>query len=172
MIQPKTKFFAALAISGACVAGLLFLLLLPLIRSIQQHSVALYQDRVKAEIAATQQRSARSSRAEYERLKTKAAELQQFFVSEASVLEFISSLESAAGKAGVRQTIDNLRAPDKATRETNLQITVSGSFPAILAWLNNVEELPYYLSLTHLTFTGSEDGGDVQAAVQAKLFWL
>lgn len=109
--------------------------------------------------------------------------VRQTYIHEENEINFIQDMEQAANMAGVEQTLDlNM---DRATEITlwdksiPISVQVSGPFPKVMSWLNEVEHLDYYVLFnsfnmhsTHTTRGMTPNRGNVKAVFSGKVYWI
>ena len=174
MRRGRSRFYLALGIFFLLFVAAVVFILLPLHSTIEERSEALYQARIDALAAEEEQRNVQVSLREYERLTASVDTIEAFFVPKSEVIAFISSLEDAATINGVVQQIENLTAPTDEAPQSTFSLTVEGPFPNLAQYLDDLESLPYYLTLDKLAFVRAEtaEGGpNVRLSFQAILEW-
>ncbi len=162
--------FSIAAIVG--IVALYLFALQPFETKIKEKSENIYQERIQAAVTEVEQQNVQITKAEYERLQSQSKTLDQFFVREDDILAFISSLETIAQQASVTQDIQNLRAPEGTSRESHIQLVLSGNFSALMRYLADLESSPYYVAIDKLTFSSPGTGTGTQLTLQATIFWL
>ena len=106
----------------------------------------------------------------------------QIFINRNRELEFITTLENAATHNNVSQKIalDLAKNPDNQTlQKVPLALTAQGNYYNILKYLNELENLNYYLNIISLDFNSgvistNADGGqtrNITLQIQANTYW-
>lgn len=169
-LRKKILLLAAVTIAGIPAAALL--LLIPLQDSLQDLHAQLLQERIAQEIARLQEQDLQTTQREYQRLQTTSEELRQFTVSEATVLDFISELESLAQQSGVGQDLQNFLAPVNGAAETSFLLALRGETTGLLAYLAGLQRLATYVTVDRLAFSRPvETGRDVELSLFVHLHW-
>ncbi|MFH1171572.1 MAG: hypothetical protein V1778_03475 [bacterium] len=169
-LQKKILIFSSIVAAGTLAWTLV--LLLPLQHKLQQEHLAVYNERIKNEVAKTQLKNLETTQREYKRLSSTTEQLQHFFVSKTNVLSFISSLEASAAKTHVSQKIDNLQEPSGTTKNSTFQLHVSGTSLDVLSYISEIERSEYYLSISQIRMTRSEGASSVNLSLQVTVQWL
>jgi hypothetical protein len=108
--------------------------------------------------------------------------LKKTFIQEGQELEFIQALEKAAAVSGVSQNINletvNQKELTLWEKEIPLRITISGPFPGVMSWLNEIEHLDYYVLFDQMTISTDRNTRTVQeqknvgANFQGRVYWI
>lgn len=151
--------------------GIQLFVTMPLQRSVTQRANELSQERVKAAVAEDQQKTALLTKTEFAQVEPIGKELTTYFVDQNRILDFITLLETAAQKADVQQTIQDLKPP-AAEKQSSLQLTARGSFESLQRYLVALERLPYYVNIASVHFARESAKENISATIQATIFWL
>lgn len=115
------------------------------------------------------------------------ARLNGSLVNPDQTLDFILSIEKAVEKAGLRHEMRILTLSANGANQTNkkltipFQLTLWGSFPKLMTFLNYLDHLPYYLRIDIAQIKRVGDGGpvdqqtnlvggDIQATINLQVF--
>lgn len=153
------------------VIGMQFFATFPLQRKISQQASQLTQESVKAAIAEDQQKTALSTKAELARVEPTGKEFVTYFVNHNDVLDFITQLESAAQRAGIEQTIQDLQPPE-TEQQSPLRLKARGSYESLQRYLVELEHLSPYINITHAAFVQEAAPVTLSLTIQATIFWL
>lgn len=166
----------SMLIYGGCVLGILaaaFAVLLPLVRQLRSSAHRLDTARKEqVEILETTRATSLQKRT-IDSLKAKGADFSAFRVSEATIVEFLDSLDALSTKNGVNLIIENL-PPPSAAKQSMIPFSLQGTLPGIFGFLKDLEAQPTYLSITQITFTPLEahvSHPTLAATLSATLTW-
>jgi Tfp pilus assembly protein PilO len=103
------------------------------------------------------------------KIEPKLNQLDRIFINKNQELEFITTLENEADRAGVNQKI-NLASPQSAVNQkfqkNGLQLSSQGGFNQQLKYLMNLEALSYYININLIELTPAN--GPATAAVSSQ----
>lgn len=98
--------------------------------------------------------------------KDKRDTLKEFFVTEDETISFLSSLETAAKKIGVKLETNELEVIPSVTKETvvspaalSVSFTFNGSEREVKKFLEVLENIPYHTIIPKVTLTGNPSDG-------------
>ncbi len=85
-----------------------------------------------------------STKATVNSLQSEELAMQQYFVSENTIVNFIGALQGEGQKLGAAVTVDSVSANTQGARPTlTLSLTVDGTFDAVLRTVGAIEHAPY-----------------------------
>lgn len=92
--------------------------------------------------------------------------MEQYFVSEGTIVAFIGGLQEKGQKLGATVTVNSVSADTQGTRPTlTLSFTVDGSFDAVMRTVGSIEYAPYDLTTTGLSVQKNANGWEAQFTV-------
>lgn len=90
----------------------------------------------------------------------------KYFVSSASLVPFLESLQSTGERLGATVTVSSVSSGTRKGRaEISLNGTVSGSFDSVMRFIGSVEYAPYSVTVEQLSVSGGTVSGAASAAV-------
>lgn len=150
--QEKKTYFLLIAITLltiGIVAGIIY----PAMRDIQnlKEDTANLRNFLEKRYQRTMQ--SRSSVHKVDSIKDQVALLNEHLYLGGKELEFINLLENLSARYNLEQKINssNLDDPEKQALEFNLITT--GSYKAVIKYLNELENSPYFINLKNISLT-------------------
>lgn len=171
-MDSKQKFYFGLGITLTILAVFVFGAIFPLIGKVQSASRA-YLEGNKALLALEKEiREVKYLEKRYEEIKNIPLQLETFFLDEAEILGFITSLEKMA-----EETNNSLEIKEVSVAKENgiikFQLLLSGSFSNLTHFLMGLENVPYppyrLVEVENLNITGASSD-NVQANLMIKAY--
>lgn len=114
---------------------------------------------------------------DYQKISPYLEKVNNMFPSSENLLPFISEMESLATTSGVLQSFKFESAglqsvPDLNLNKIAFNIMLNGNMPQLLAYLNSIEKASYFLQISSLSVTASQQGieGQGQMSVRGDLY--
>ncbi len=109
--------------------------------------------------------------------------IRHTYIYEGEELNFIQALEEAARMSGITQTISlNTESATEITlwdKMIPIKIKVSGPFPSVMSWLNEIEHLDYYVIFNSFNINSTQTAGgimgatgNVNALFSGNVYWI
>lgn len=99
--------------------------------------------------------------------------VSRYFVSNATLVPFLESLQSAASALGAQMTITSVSADTENARQgLTVHGSLSGSFDAVMRAVGAIEYAPYYVSVDQLSLSNTASADTAHAAAWNALFTL
>lgn len=99
----------------------------------------------------------RRSLKQIERIKKEMPNFSQFLFSPGQELNLITTLEGIAAKNGVVQHINTSNLDNIANQRIAMSLSANGPYSKTLSYLNELEKLPYFLTVTRVHLTSFID---------------
>lgn len=109
------------------------------------------------------------------KIEPKIESLDNIFISQERVLEFITALEELAGKDSINQKI-NL-ALESSTKSDNynktpISIDAEGGYGNLITYLSDLEKINYYINIKNLTISAADaEGGTLNLRINGDTYW-
>lgn len=172
MIQQRTSLFLSSCGFLGILAGVFFVLL-PLNRQVQTSARRLDTARQQQVQLLETTRATSLQKRTIKSLKEEGIDFSSFRVSESTIVDFLDSFETAGTDNGITLVVENL-PPPSATKQSTIPFSLQGTLPGILGFLEDLEALPTYLSITRLSLTPLDTGTPhpmLTATLSATLPW-
>ncbi|KKS26557.1 MAG: hypothetical protein UU87_C0001G0072 [Parcubacteria group bacterium GW2011_GWA2_42_11] len=148
----KTYLSAAVFSIGILVT--VFFIVLPLISQINKSSKELVEDRLTTETFFANWRNLQTTQQEIEEIKNDLDKRQPLLARDSAV-EFIKSLEEIANRTANAQKINVLKEGEQAEGSIDFQIALQGSFPNLMKFLINIENISYCGKIKTINITNA-----------------
>lgn len=149
-----------------------FLLFVPLFSSLRHDALDLHNERAKEALAVEERQNMLVTEREYSRYSALATEIDRFFVDENTVLDVLDKIDEHARRSGVSHSVQNLQSPKTGNTNATFLMTVTGSYPDLLQFLQGLESLDPYITLASVSISSSlQDPPSVSATFHATLTW-
>lgn len=177
----KSHFLIASAVFALLLTGLVFFIILPSVAEIRQIRQLVYEERVRLEKLFVRGQLQKKVRGNYNRVRERAGWLDNILLKENQELQYITALESAAERTGVKLKItvgEQARLPGQALSILNFTFNAESAWPNIVAFLSALENMPYYTNVLEVvaarqqTVGQEQSASPVTAAITAQTFWL
>lgn len=162
----KTYLLAAVFSMGILIT--IFFIILPLISQINKSSKELVENRLTTETFFANWRNLQTTQQGIEEIRNNL-DKQQPLLARDSAVEFIKSLEETASRTANAQKINVLKEGDRKESSIDFQISLQGSFPNLMKFLINIENLSYCgkiktINITNINEPSASRAGDSAAA--------
>lgn len=160
---------AIVVASFAVVVGAGLAVLLPLNGSARSLAKQIEQQRIAAALNALQQRQAVATLRQFERFQDAAATLDPSLLTEENALDFVTAVEQVSARNNVTESMNGLKAPSAPGQQTALQILLQGSYRNLRAALEDLQRLPYFLTINNMVWTAATAATPTGTAAQLTL---
>lgn len=153
MKVPIKKIYLSLIIFGFLIVFLIVLIIFPLFKGIQKNSEDLVSQKKKLILLQEERESLGQIKTAYESNQLNLDQIDRFFVDPEVPVEFINFLEKQAIGSGLLFKVSSMvKEIEKETSESSLsvQISVIGSFPNFLKFLEKLESGHYLVEVINL----------------------
>lgn len=165
------KILFGLAVGLGLVIITTFLGIVPTVGSLRATASRIEEERIQAELVRREQQNDVVTERELNRLKSATENLEQYFIKETTILEFLTSLEQSASTHNVVLSISSLQPPLQGTGESQLELTARGTFKQLFGYVNALESLPAYFSIERLAWSGTERSETQLITLRGTIFW-
>lgn len=163
----KNKIYINLSIAIAVFVAMIVFIMYPAIKTISSINLEISQERNDLKKRDSLGINVKQTRDDLTKIKESFNKLDNIFIKKNHELEFITQLENAATASGVAIDINSDFTGQKVSssvRQIPLQINISGSFDKSVAFLNQLETMPYYFNPT-IIMVSPKQQGDKSAVV-------
>lgn len=177
----KNHFLVVTIIFTLLLFGVTFLIILPSAREIRLIRKQVLEERMRLEKLYMRGQLQKRVRENYYSIKESADWLDNILLKENQELQYITALESIADKNGIKLKInvgESVKMEGFPFSTLNISLDLVGSWPQIMLFLNDLENLPYYTNIKEIVFARQQGFGneqtsrDISATVSAQTFWL
>lgn len=161
---------------GGCLLGILvgaLFLLLPLARQLQASAARLDTARKQQVTLLETTRETSLQKRTIESLRETGVDFSAFRVTDSTIVDFLNTLDVLAARNGVSLVIENL-PPPSTSKQSTLPISLQGTLPSILSFLQNLEAQTTYLAIKKASFSPIETNTShpvLTATLIATLTW-
>lgn len=168
----RHKLILILGIVTLCLAAIGWFIIIPTLRDIQNITVAIQEQRNSIEEKYQRGQLLRKLVEDFRKIGPEKDRLNAAFIRPGGELDFIIGLERLAASHEVDFDPQRVKA-DPKTRTDALPLTLKlrGSFSQMLGYLQAVERLPTYFSVSSLQLNAAPDGA-VEADVRGTGYLL
>lgn len=163
----EKKLFIVIISSSLLTLAILFGLVFPSMRQIDQISTDTYHLRESLEAKENRVLRALSTRQVLETAKRDESSLSDRLFVAGEELDLVKSLENFATTNSVTTKIINSNIDVSSKQYLLLSISAAGSYHNLLAYLSDIESTNTFLNVRHLQFTSSAN--PLQPTIQATL---
>jgi Tfp pilus assembly protein PilO len=142
-----------IGISGLIIGGVIF----PTLMQIKQIDADTYKLRLTMERKNEQVTSYRLAIKQIERLKKEMPPFEDYLFNTGEELKLITTLEALATRTGVTQRITNSTLDNITNQQIQISLGISGSYHKALTYLDELEHLPYFINVTHVSLSQFAD---------------
>lgn len=177
----KSHFLVVTIIFALLLLGVIFLIILPSAREISSIRKQVLEERVRLEKLYVRGQLQKKVRENYNSIIESADWLDNILLKENQELQYITALESIAEKNGIKLKInvgESVKIDALPFSALNLSLDLTGRWPKIVLFLNDLENLPYYTNIKEIVFARQQGfssepvNGTVSATVSAQTLWL
>lgn len=151
-----TFTFLSLGIAG----GIIY----PTFRYIKELDRDTYNLRLTLERKNELATSYRFASKQIEKLRMTMPAFSEHLFSSGNELELITTLETLASTHSVAQRINSSNLDNITNQKILISLSVSGTYEKVLSYLNDLEHLPYFVSVNHLNITPFVDRANLTTA--------
>lgn len=105
-----------------------------------------------------------------EKLKAEAPDFSSHIFPAGQELQLISSIEKLAVDQGVTEKITGSNLDTKEKSILKISMTVSGEYRNVLAFLNDLEHIPFFLNIQTLFFSPLQNSNQVTTNLDLSLY--
>lgn len=175
----KNHFLVSAVIFCVLLLLILILLVIPTVREIRRINNEVFSERRRLENLYSRGQLQKRVLGRYNEAKEKSEFLDEIFLTENQELQYIKAVEAQADRTGVRLKIAVGAADSTALANISkllFTFEARGDWPALLTWLQKVEELPYYTNFSDATVVSQVEKDSTRAVTILKLnaetYWL
>lgn len=146
----KNKFIIFIIVILAVLAAMIAFIICPAVKEITQVNREIKKEKNNLEKKLALGFNLKQIKQDLDEIQGSIEELDKIFIQQGQELKFVTELENLASR---RQLSLNLN-PDFESQPANngikpvpLQISITGSYPQILRFMQDLEALPYYYNL-------------------------
>ena len=171
----RKKIIINLFASLAVILALLFFIILPTIKKINQIGYEIEAQRVELEKKFIKAQNLKQLSKNLNEIKFELAKLDQVFINKDNELEFITALEKIAAANKIDQKI-NFGNEDKIYKKIPIQLLTQGNFADQLNYSLNLESMNCYINIKSLEISAvkiidSNAKGLIQMNILADTYW-
>ncbi|NUM25165.1 MAG: hypothetical protein HUU49_00905 [Candidatus Buchananbacteria bacterium] len=159
-MQTKQKIIIAV-LAVLLLSGMIsYFIILPTINDIKKISNDVYLERLDLEKKYLKGQLLKKTMEDFEKIKPEKNKLANIFIKEGKELEFITALESISSQYKLEQTLKLGTKQDQGSgtyHAVPLEIVVKGTFVDTLKYLNELEKLNYYYSISSIALGSAQD---------------
>lgn len=147
----KKKTYLTLIISAIIIIALLLFLVGKLVRNIKSSSSEILK--TKSAVFSYKERSEKylkDIKDAYAKVEPKISEINNAFVNPEKAIDFIVAIERVAAQTNNYQEIREIASPDKKEGALYFQISLWGSFPNLIKFLAQLENMNYFVDSNSL----------------------
>ena len=133
------------------------LVIVPTVQQIRQIDRDTYKLRLTLERKNEQVTSYRLAVKQIERLKKEMPPFNDYLFMSGEELKLITTLESLASKHNLTQKIVNSSLDNITNQRVQMSLSLNGQYIHSLAYLDELEHLPYFINVSHVGITPYTD---------------
>ena len=156
-IKPEQKLLAFIGIGALLIIIIIGTILVPTTNYIRQADKDTFQLRQYLEKKYERSRSARASSKEIGLIKDEIPKFDQYIFHAGDELRLITLLEDIAADDDVTQKIGTNNLDHITNQHAEISLTLTGSYKNVLTYLADLEKLPYFITITHLSWSAAAD---------------
>lgn len=154
---------ATLTLAIAFITGAV---IVPTIKHIKELNRGTYELRLYLEKKHERTRNLRSSLKQIAEIKKETADYGRHLFRSGNELYLITTLENIANKNSVAQRINGSNLDNITANRLTMSFSLTGNYANILAYLNDLESLPYFINTTRVFIApGAERNGAANQTV-------
>lgn len=165
----KNKIYLSIAIIIGVIAIIIIFVIYPSTKTILTINRDITTQRNDLEKKNAQGIDLTQTKADLDRVKEALNKSDILFIKKDHELEFITELEGVAATNNVSINLNSDFVGQKistSVRQVPLQINVIGSYPSLVAFLNQLESLPYYFNANIIMVSPKIDGDKINIIMQ------
>jgi Tfp pilus assembly protein PilO len=155
-INLRKKIIIAAVLFPLGIGSIVYFVVIPTVNDIKSIRNEIEAQRIDLEIKYKKGQSIKQLTENLKIIEPQISKLEQIFISNDEVLEFITTLEEAANEKNVSQKINlatSKSVKEESYQKTPLQIITNGGFIKQLNYLISLEALNYYINIKSLELT-------------------
>ena len=178
----KNRMLVSAGLFCLALLAIVLLLIIPSLREIELINRQVYDERVRLEKLYVRGQLQKKVRENYAKIRDNVKFLDEIFLHEHQELQYIGALEQAAASDGVTLKIDigeAKRTPQQLLSTLKFNFEIKGDWPAIMRWLDTVENIPYYTDIKEVAIAvraGDKNQPAPERAatvnIAAETYWL
>ena len=160
-MNSKKKIYTSLAIFGAVYLLLIIFIVFPLFRGIKKHSEELVLERKNFASLINEIENLETSEKFYKVNQANLEKIEEILINREVPIEFITFLEQNAENSRLESKISLLAVGGKETDpwpSLSFQVSLKGSFPDFLKFLERLENGPYLTEILNLNIQKAAKG--------------
>lgn len=165
----EKKTFISIAAFAGTTLLIIGLVIVPTVRYILQLDEQTNTMRVLLEKKNERAINFRSTIKQIEKIKNEAPNFSSHFFVAGQELKLITMLEGLASKNNISQRINSSNIDAIANQQMLVSLTISGDYEKVLNYLSDIELLPYFITITHLTISPIIDRNNITAVNQVSM---
>ena len=145
----------------------------PLYKDIKENSKELVSQKRQLSILETKIRNLEGFKILYKNLEDILEKINDLFVNSEVPVEFIGFLETTAEDCAVTLDISPVSSGQVGKDpwpSLTFRVTLQGSFPGFLKFLEKIENSPYLIEIQNLTVNRTTDTAEVKGTLSLKVF--
>ncbi|MBN1585079.1 hypothetical protein JW899_01795 [Candidatus Uhrbacteria bacterium] len=173
------RLITATAVLGALTLLTIGTVAVPSILSMRRLRTEIQQEYLDIERQYSIRRQLGSSQKIIENIRPTLRKLLSMAVTEGNELEFIRTLEQAADRNGINQSIslETVNQNDITAWEKDIPVTIltNGSYGATIAYLDSLHSLPYQITVRSLSMSAQGNGSEsanIRTEIRGTIRWL
>ncbi len=136
-------------IAGAIIGGVI----VPTVLQIKEIDENTYKLRLTLERKNEQATNYRLAIKQIDRLKKEMPPFSDYLFYTGDELKLITTLESLAAKHRISQKITNSSLDNISNQRIQISLALSGTYMDTLLYLDELEHLPYFINVTHISLS-------------------
>lgn len=125
----------------------------PTYRYIRQLDKDTYDLRLSLEKKNEQATNYRFAIKQIDKLKLSMPSFEDHLFNSGNELKLITTLESLASSHGISQKINSSNLDNITNQKILISLSITGTYEKALSYLNDLEHLPYFINVNHLSLT-------------------
>ncbi|HOZ36789.1 MAG TPA: type 4a pilus biogenesis protein PilO [bacterium] len=166
----KKNNLILLVLLPGLIIGLVVLLIWPTAKNLRQDKQIVVQSRQAMSELLARGQNVDKNQKNLELIEGNLHLLDEAYLKKGEELNFITDLEQAAAANNVEQAIDfnnELGEEKNSIKTIPLELKINGDLKEIMAYINALERLPYYVDIARIDFSSGNPRELRQASTQA-----
>jgi Tfp pilus assembly protein PilO len=177
-LNTTQNIFIVLAIFFISILLIIYLLIFPSINNIKNLRISIVNQKIDEATRISKEKNMDRLNEKLKKIEPELEQVKNIFLVRDRELEFITALEGIADKDNISQKI-NLNT-DTATnlqqiKKIPITITITGTFQNFIKYLNDLENLRYYININTVNLASTQNmssGAEtVTAQISALTYW-
>jgi len=160
-VNPKKKIYTSLTVFGAVYLLLILFIIFPLFQGIKQNSEELVSGRKGLISFVNEIENLETSEKFYKSNQANLEKIEELLINREVPIEFITFLERNAANSQLESKVSLLASGGKDTDSwpsLSFQLSLTGSFPDFLKFLERLENGPYLTEILNLNIQKAAKG--------------